>query len=219
MNVGRPVSAILYGLSCGAIMLYNGQEVGEPGAGSEGFGGDDARTSIFDYWSMPEFVKWVNDHRYDGARLSPAHKALREFYGRLINLVGEPAFRDGKFFPLNPANRDNERFGRLAGEQASGHWLYAFLRYDPLTFQRFLVVANLHPEVTLTDVRILIPESALRFLDLDREAPDVKLNLIEWLTDTAIETRLTIAEAVSPGAPIAEFPSLSAFYFQVLSAP
>ncbi len=37
MNVGRPVSAILYGLSRGAIMLYNGQEVGEPGDGRRGF--------------------------------------------------------------------------------------------------------------------------------------------------------------------------------------
>ncbi len=42
---------------------------------------------------MPEFVKWVNDHRYDGARLSPEQKTLRNFYSRLINLVGEPAFR------------------------------------------------------------------------------------------------------------------------------
>src|SRR5256714_8301749 len=47
MEIGRPVSAILYGMSRGAIMLYNGQEVGEPGAGAEGFGDNDARTSIF----------------------------------------------------------------------------------------------------------------------------------------------------------------------------
>ena len=70
-NVGRAVSAILYGLSRGAIMLYNGQEIGEPADGAEGFGGDDARTSIFDYWSMPEFAKWVNDHNYDGGAASP----------------------------------------------------------------------------------------------------------------------------------------------------
>jgi len=216
MNVGRPVSAILYGMSRGAIMLYNGQEVGEPGAGAEGFGGDDARTSIFDYWSMPEFVKWVNDHRYDGGRLSPEQKALRNFYSRLVNLVGEPAFRDGQFFPLNPANRDNERFGRLPGEQASGHWLYAFLRYDPLTRQRFLVVANLHPQTALRDVRILIPESALQSLPLNSESSATKLKLIEWLTETPLEIRLTIAEAVSAGIPLAEIPSLSAFYFELV---
>jgi glycosidase len=79
MEVGRPVSAILYGMSRGAIMLYSGQEVGEPAAGAEGFGGDDARTSIFDYWSMPEVVKWVNGHQYDGGHLSLDQKALRIF--------------------------------------------------------------------------------------------------------------------------------------------
>ena len=67
MNVGRPVAAILYGSGRGPVMLYNGQEVGEPAAGAEGFAGDDARTSIFDYWSMPELLKWTNGHKYDGA--------------------------------------------------------------------------------------------------------------------------------------------------------
>jgi glycosidase len=216
MHVGRPVSAILYGMSRGAIMLYNGQEVGELGAGAEGFAGDDARTSIFDYWSMPEFVKWVNDHRYDGGRLSSEQKELRNFYSRLINLVGQPAFRDGKFFPLNPANRENERFGRLTGEQASGHWLYAFLRYDPLTGQRFLVVANLHPKTTLCDLRILIPESVLPSLDLNSASSNTRLKLIEWLTETPLEIRLTISAVSSPGIPIVEIPPLTAFYFEVV---
>ena len=81
-------------------MLYNGQEVGEPAAGREGFGGDDARTSIFDYWSMPEFVKWVNGY-HDGGRLSQT-KGTPSFYSRLVNLVGEPASRTENFFFLTP---------------------------------------------------------------------------------------------------------------------
>jgi glycosidase len=48
MDVGRPVAAILYGLSRGPVLLYSGQEVGEPAAGPEGFGGNNARTTIFD---------------------------------------------------------------------------------------------------------------------------------------------------------------------------
>jgi glycosidase len=214
LAVGRPVAAILYGLSRGPAMLYNGQEVGEPAAEMEGFGGDDARTSIFDYWAMPEFVKWVNDHRYDGAHLSSEQKSLRAFYGRLINLVGEPAFRDGKFFPLNPANCDNPGFGRLPDEQASGHWLYAFLRYDPSTQQRFLIVANLHPNSALKNVRVLLPESALQFLDLSDQPARPKLKLIEWLSEESIDIRLSPKEAVSSGVPIAEIPPLSAFYFK-----
>src|SRR5947207_3674333 len=215
MKVGRPVAAILYGMSRGAIMLYNGQEVGEPGAGAEGFGGDDARTSIFDYWSMPELVKWVGDHKYEGARLSPEQRELREFYGRLINLVGEPAFRDGKFFPLNPANRDNEHFGRLPGEQASGHWLYAFLRYDCVAEQRFLVVANLHPALALLDIRISLPQDALQFLELNNETPR-KLMFIERLAGEVDPIGLTTGEAIHPGIPVGEIRPLSALYFELV---
>jgi glycosidase len=211
MNVGRPVAAILYGLSRGAIMLYNGQEVGEPGAGAEGFGGDDARTSIFDYWSMPEFVKWANDHKYDGGRLSDEQRELREFYGRIINLVGEPAFADGKFFALNPSNRDNEHFGRLPGEQASGHWLYAFLRYDPATEQRFLVVANLHPQMTFRDVRILLPNDARRFLDLHLTN---SVTLRDRLSEEPVETKAIFDHASVAAIPVAAIPPLSARYFE-----
>ena len=162
MKVGPAVSAILYGLSRGPAMLYNGQEVGEPAAGVEGFGGDDARTSIFDYWSMPELVKWVNGHKFDGGKLSAEQKELRATYSRLVRLLNEPAFRDGVMFPLNRANQNNPRYGRLAGETASGHWLYSFLRSDEGSGQKFLVVANLHPSETLKEVRINIPPEALR---------------------------------------------------------
>jgi glycosidase len=213
MNVGRPVSAILYGLSRGAIMLYNGQEIGEPGAGAEGFGGDDARTSIFDYWSMPEFVKWVNDHRYDGARLSEQQKQLRDFYSRLVNLIGEPAFADGKFFALNRANHDNPAFGRLPGESASGHWLYAFLRYDHMTAQRFLVVANLHPTIAFQDIRILLPSDAIQFLDLD---PASSATLRDRLGEEGVKTYSTF-EGSAAVIPVAEMPQLSARYFEFVA--
>ncbi|HSV63562.1 MAG TPA: alpha-amylase family glycosyl hydrolase, partial [Chthoniobacterales bacterium] len=207
MEVGRPVSAILYGMSRGAIMLYNGQEIGEPGEGTEGFGGDDARTSIFDYWSMPEFTKWVNDHKYDGAQLSSAQRQLREFYSRLINLVGEPAFRDGKFFPLNPANRENADYGRLPGESASGHWLYAFLRYDPLTAQRFVVVANLHPTRAVAEIEIHLPPNALRFLEF---SPSIEWKTVDRLSNCA-------GEIADDKFRIAQMNPLSASYFEFLS--
>ncbi|MEP7248921.1 MAG: alpha-amylase family glycosyl hydrolase [Spartobacteria bacterium] len=92
MQVGPPVAAILYGIGRGPVMLYNGQEVGEPAEGAEGFGGDDARTSIFDYWSMPELLKWTNGHKYDGGKLTPERKQLRADYGRLLAVTNEPAF-------------------------------------------------------------------------------------------------------------------------------
>ena len=164
MKVGRPVTAVLFGMGRGPLMLYSGQEVGEPAAGEEGFGGDDARTTIFDYWSMPEFTKWVNGGKYDGGRLGEQQKALRDWYGRLIRLMHEPAFEKGGFYGLNHANKENPAYGRVAGETASGHWLYSYLRRDPGSGQAFMVVANFHGSETLTDVRIRLPEEALKWL-------------------------------------------------------
>ena len=77
MKVGKPVTGTLFGLSRGPVMLYHGQAVGEPGLGREGFGGDDQRTTIFDYWSMPEFNKWWSGGAADGSGLSPEQRDLR----------------------------------------------------------------------------------------------------------------------------------------------
>lgn len=166
MQVGKPVSAVLFTMGSGPIMLYNGQEVGEPAIGAEGFCGDNARTTIFDYWSMPEFVKWVNGGSFDGGRLSDGQKSLREWYGKLIRATHACAFTDGEFYGLNHANKENPRFGRVGDENVSGHWLYAFLRCDSNSGQAFLVVANFHGSETLRGVKIRIPYDAQMFLGL-----------------------------------------------------
>ena len=162
---------------------------------------------------MPEMVKWVNGHRYDGGRLSRDQKELRSFYGRLINLIGQPAFRDGVCIPLNAINRDNPHYGRLANEQPSGHWLYAFLRCDPESGQRFLVGVNLNPATPLKDVRIIFPEAAIA--PQDRHAG---LHFVDRLAEKNPATlRSTIAEAIDRGVLIAEIPPLSAYYFEFSS--
>ena len=164
-NVGVAVSAILWGMSRGPALIYCGQEVGEPARDSEGFGGDDGRTSIFDYWSMPEFTKWVNGRKFDGGRLSPEQRTLRTTYGKLLKIYGEPAFRDGSFQPLNGANVHNEYYGRLPGEQASGHWLYSFVRRDANSGQQFIVAVNLHPSEPLRNVRISTHTDRVKIVD------------------------------------------------------
>jgi hypothetical protein len=166
MQVGKPVSAVLFTMGSGPIMLYNGQEVGEPAIGAEGFCGDNARTTIFDYWSMPEFTKWVNGGEFDGGRLSDERKALREWYGKLIRATHARVFTDGEFYGLNHANKENPHFGRVGDENVSGHWLYAFLRRDSKSGQAFLVVANFHGSETLRGVKVRIPHDAQMFLGL-----------------------------------------------------
>ncbi len=216
MKVGPAVSGILYGLSRGPAMLYNGQEVGEPAAGVEGFGGDDGRTSIFDYWSMPELTKWVNGHKFDGGKLSPEQKELRSFYGRLMNVLREPAFRDGDWFPLNPANRSNPKYGRIANEQPSGHWIYSFLRHDPASGQRFLVIANLSPTTTMKDVSVMLDQPALTFLGIPTSAPATKLTLRDRLAaDKRVTVTSGIEAASTDGISIGDIPPATALYLEL----
>jgi glycosidase len=212
--VGRPVSAILFALGRGPLLVYNGQEVGEPALGVEGFGGDDARTSIFDYWSMPELAKWVNGHRYDGGRLAAEQKELRAWYAHLLKLTSEPALRRGEFTSLNRANNGNPRFGPLPGETASGHWLYAFLRHEAVGGQRFLIVANLHGKQTLRDIRITFPPEAIAALGAATgDAP------IEFRDRLAVKEPLQVKTTASAlrerGLDVPPLPPLTACYFEV----
>jgi glycosidase len=207
-KVGRSASAILYGVARGPVLLYSGQEVGEPADDAEGFGGDDARTTIFDYWSMPELSRWVNGHRFDGGQLRPEQQDLRKFYARLLGLVGEPAFHDGEFFALNYANIGEPGFGRLDGETASGHWLYAFLRSDRTTAQRFLVIANLHPNTTFTDVRVRLPSEALDFIGMPRGS---QIRLEEQLSTSG--SLILEANPFEGPVQIGAMPPLTPYYF------
>lgn len=210
-EVGRPVTALLFGLSRGPVMVYSGQEVGEPADGAEGFGEDDARTSIFDYWSMPEFTKWVNGKKFDGGGLAPDQVSLREFYSRLVRLVNEPAFRNGDFFPLNPANAENPAFGRSPEEKAGGHWIYSFLRRDPASGQKFLVVINLHRSQMLDGVRVVLPPPALDFLGLKPTSP---IQLSDRLSGVP-EIRTSAAEASGKGIPLPPLPPLTPCFFEM----
>ncbi|MES2476954.1 MAG: alpha-amylase family glycosyl hydrolase [Verrucomicrobiota bacterium] len=164
MTGGRSASAILFAMGCGPVMLYSGQEVGEPAAGASGFSGDDGRTTIFDYGSMPEFCKWVNGGKFDGGKLSPEQKALREWYGDFLRATQSAAFTRGGFYGLNHANAGNPRFGRIGEETVSGHWLYAFLRHDAESGDSCLVVVNCHATETLRDVHVHLPQHAWGYL-------------------------------------------------------
>ncbi|HWB60058.1 MAG TPA: alpha-amylase family glycosyl hydrolase [Chthoniobacteraceae bacterium] len=218
MEAGRAVCGVLYGMSRGPVMFYNGQEAGEPGDAPAGFGGGNARTTIFDYWSMVELPKWVNGLLYDGARLSDTQKNLRAFYKALLNLIGEPAFRDGEFYPVNPANNGNPQFGRVDGEPAGGHWMYAYARRDSASGQRFLVVANLHREITFQNVPVFIPAAALGMASTPDQFAKRTLLFTERL-ENKVTLRLDAGDFSSTyRLEIPAIPPLTPFYFEVKPA-
>ncbi len=152
-RAGWPAMAVSALMNMGPVMIYSGQESGEPGSGETGFSGDDGRTSIFDYCSMPEHLKWVNEGKYDGGSFSTEQKKNYNFYTRLLNLCHHEAFRLGYFYDLMWCNDDNEFF--------NGKYIYTFLRY--YEDRAFLVVANFHKEKALK-LKIKLPHDALKLM-------------------------------------------------------
>lgn len=91
----------------GPMMIYSGQELGEPAADAEGYSGHDGRTTIFDYWSMPTVRLHLNKGRCNG-RMPAGMARLRKMYARILNLCNEEkAISEGRFFDLMYANYNN----------------------------------------------------------------------------------------------------------------
>jgi hypothetical protein len=116
----------------GPVMIYAGQEVGEPASGATGFSGDDGRTSIFDYTTIPELQKWFNGGKCDGKLLSETQKELRKAYHNLLQLAKNyPEFSNGSFYDLMWMNEDIPNRDRI----------FAFLRYGGTGEERVLLIA------------------------------------------------------------------------------
>ncbi len=157
-TAAKPLVGTLFLSSSGPILVYNGQEVGETGAGDEGFGGEDGRTSIFDYWTVPRLALWVSGYAYDGSMLDPEGRALREWYARLIALARRPGFASGNFYSLQSANTDRPGY-------TSGQYIYSFLRYDTTRGAIWLVVSN-HSD-TSHHFDLFVSREPLEFIGVD----------------------------------------------------
>jgi glycosidase len=162
-------------LNVGPVMIYSGQEVGEPAGNSMGFSSD-TRTSIFDYCGIPEHQKWLNNGNYDGGQLSEDQKHLHAFYTKLLNAVlNSEALCNGKFYELMLANQNQQGFNTR---------LYIYARYT--AGQRVLVIANFNrsqqnitiklPDDLLTQLNI---SGAVQFNDLMSDAKYSTNNIAE----------------------------------------
>ena len=184
MEAGYQLAPLQLLFGNGPVLVYNGQEVGEPGAGAEGFSSGDGRTTTFDYWCMPEFAKWVNGHAYDGGNLSPAQKDLRQYYGDLLALCQDASVRADGYWGLKYYNR-NSRFGDCPDD------LYSFARFEPGSGRLVLVVANFRPNADVSG-RVRIPKE---LADVAGLAANVTVRLV---LDCAGAKNVTAAQLTLP---------------------
>lgn len=159
---GLPAMAVSALLNSGPAMVYFGQEVGEPALGKEGFSGDDGRTTIFDYWGVPQYQNWMSAGRYDGLTLEVNQRILRKKYQQLLTFCRDnEAIRKGGLYDLQAANNG----GKTAGYD--DHKLYSFLRFTE--GQKLLIVVSF--EETLTRrTNIRIPTNGFAALSLSVDA-------------------------------------------------
>lgn len=163
---GCPAMVISATIDRGPVMIYFGQEVGEPGAGDEGFSGEDGRTTIYDYWGVPEHQKWMNNGRFDGEMLSPEQKQLRMFYTDLLNLAGtNPAFAAGDYFDITAFNIER---GNMTEK------VHAFLRVGP--DERMLVINAFNSEEETA--KIQIPPEVAEQIGLQKGTPYIARDLL-----------------------------------------
>lgn len=128
---GKPAMVVSATIGPGPVMVYFGQEVGEPAAADAGFGSA-TRTTIFDYWGVPGHVRWMNGGAFDGGQLTPEEKELREFYRRLLNFTLRSPALTGEYREIHTHNRHytewyNDR-------------VFSFVRWKG--DERLIVVAN-----------------------------------------------------------------------------
>lgn len=183
-------------LGTNPLMIYSGQELGEPALDAEGFSGRDGRTTIFDYWAPASLQKLhalsaagkggINTGRNKGI-LSATEAELYDYYHRITTLREEHStFSKGLFYDLMYAN-----YGNPQGFNPDCH--YAFLRSSEE--KTILVVCNFSD--TTADMGIKIPAHAFEFLRL----PQGNLRATELLTGNALHVSLYPDSCAAISAP------------------
>ena len=179
---GRPAMIISCLIDTCPVMVYAGQEVGEPGMDQEGFSGLDGRTTIFDYWAPDTLTRLYNDGHWDDARLTDSERDLKAFYSSLLRICNkEHAISSGKFFDLMYVNPLSESF--------NPHKQYAFLRSDGK--DTILVVTNFSDQPLSTTVNI--PQHAFDYLELKEK---------DGVTVKELLTGQTFKANIHPDTPI-----------------
>lgn len=157
---GDPVKAIpgmivMACLQTNPVMIYSGQELGEQGMYSEGFSGEDGRSSIFDYWSVESLCLYNNGGLWDGCGLSAGQKNLKDFYSKVLSIsLNNKAISDGLFFDLMYVNRDNK--------ECDIRYIYSFLRKKDN--ELIFVAVNFGKDDKTVSVNI--PGHAFDYLDI-----------------------------------------------------
>ncbi len=146
---GMPAMVVSATMTSAPLLIYFGQEVGEPGADNAGFG-TPSRTSIFDYIGVPHLQRWVNEKKYDGGQSTEDEKQLRDFYRRLLNFTIASDALGANYEDIHFFNKENT--------DTYDHRLFSYVRWSEI--ERLIIISNFDDE-QVHDLQLKIPKSIL----------------------------------------------------------
>jgi glycosidase len=185
-----PAMIVTATLHTGPLMIYFGQELGETADDKEGFGQADDRTTIFDFWGVKSHQAWMNDGKFDGGKLTPNQKYLREFYGDLLKFVNtSDAVKFGEFYDLQ----------YVQGEGYDKKKVYSYLRYSGK--QKLLFVCNFN-NAQQQEINLNIPEGAWNAMDLKMDKKLVLKGKFNLKNQIDFEAEKPIALKISPNSVV-----------------
>lgn len=185
---GVPGMVISATIDKGPVMIYFGQEVGEPAAGAEGYGGDDGRTTIYDYWGVPEHQKWMNHGKFDGELLTMQQKQLRDFYAELLHVSATSGpIHSGDYVDLTDFNL---KAGNISEK------VVAYLRYTE--DERLLIVSSFDPKMQVG--KITIPKDIATRVGLNPTRTYVGRDLLGSGIDIGFDSNYTCSFDLLPYA-------------------
>lgn len=163
-------------ISTGPMMIYAGQELGERATDAEGFSGEDGRTTIFDYWSVPTLRRWYNGGKCNNDNLTASEVKLRETYTKVLSICSkEKSISEGAFFDLMYVNYDNVTL--------NAHRQYVYLR--AYKDELLLIAVNFANEDV--SLKVNIPTHAFQCLDFH----DGDYLSVELLSDTKKDVKFS----------------------------
>ena len=151
---GKPAMVVSATISTAPTMIYFGQEVGEPGDGNAGHGSG-TRTTIYDYWGVPNHIRWMNGGVFDGGQLSDNEAELRDFYKKLLNFTLKSQALMGDYREIHNYNRRHTEW--------YNDRLFSFVRWKG--DERLIIISNFDPDDTF-GFELQLPEEVVQNWEL-----------------------------------------------------
>lgn len=167
------------------FMLYFGQEFGEKAEFSEGFSGDDGRTSIFDYCSAPSVA------RYLSGSLKESEAKLYELYKTIFSVaMGHKAITEGETFDLQYANYNSNSF--------NCDTQYVFAR--KVANELIIVVVDFNMPHNGEAVSVSLPDHFFSYWSIEQKE---ECKAVELISNKQFSTPFSASEKFS--APLSEY--------------